>query len=498
MTDMENKAADSDDLARGLQKAADDAKLNLDAPLKAIIDSWSLNAGIPLVKVTLNETSNELKFSQSRFLATSETTVTFPNEKDVWLIPMTVTTTSKPKVNTTTPQFWLQTEETSARSGTNGLEWKSGDWVLVNAGATAYVRVHYDAPLLELLIAKLESETFEEIDQFSRAQIVDDALAFGKADILDYVKVLRLLRFLSKERNFMVWVTSSNGLRYLNNLLSDTEFYPWFSLYVQDLVAPLYKDVGIHDLGNVETLGEKRAREVAIEWACRTGVESCLKEATTRLENVVYNRQQQIEPNLQGVLECAAMRKVSTEFFLQAWTLMQTLDAGAEKNRLISALGCSQDSEQQQIYLNSTISATPPPPVWTASERNAALRSVYENERNGLLNAIEFLLDNYAEVKRLYPNNAISTAATNMAGYVSSTENSAKYEELLTKARTEGDLTDTQVTNLKGIAAMNLKWLEANEEEIKEYLAQLYSSSGRFTVSLLLVFAITLKSLFFS
>lgn len=473
LTEMENKAADSDDLARGLQEAVDEAKLVIGADLKDIIDSWSLNAGLPVLHVSIDQEKNQLNFKQARYLASNETVPTIKNEVDEWLIPVTMISSQKPKLNTSIPEFWVKTKE-----ATRSYEWKFKDWVLINVDAAGYYRVHYDETMYAALAAKLQSDSYQEIPPFSRTQLIDDALAFGKSDDLDYVTIFKLLRYLSKERNFQTWVTASNGLTYLNNLLSDSDSYNYFVRFVNELVSPLYEQAGIRDRGNTETLGDKRAREVAVEWACRTGDKNCIAEARSRLEAALRGDDQPIEPNLQGILECAALRQVSEDEFDLVWVRMQTTQVTGERSRLLTALGCTQNSDQQVLYLNSTIATGTPVPNYTQNERLSVLRAVYRNERYGLENAIMFWLQNYAEVKRQYPANFIRNTFTDMAGYVSSDKTFERFSELLVKARTEGDITEQEVTRYGEIAMLNVKWIENNENEIGNYFRELFTNGA--------------------
>lgn len=491
LTEMENKAASPDDLARNLQKAVDESDVHIGETVQDIIDSWSLNAGLPILHVSLDTEINELQFTQERFLISKDIQVRFPNEKDEWFIPISLTSATQPKLNSSVPQFWIKSKSGSKRTSAE-TNWGIEDWILVNVGATGYYRVNYDDELWARLITKLSSGSFEDIPLYSRTQILDDAFSFGRAEMLDYATILKLTRYLSQETHYLPWSIGSQSLAYLDRLLLDSEVESYFNVFIRDLSENLYQSVGVKDRGNLDTYGDKVARNWAVYWACKAGVPSCITEARNRLNSSYYDPNESIELELEGTLQCAALRQVSDDEFDLVWSRMQVTKDANERLNLINALGCTVKSNQQVIYLNSTIADGTAAPNYTPSERYNILSAVYKTNRLGLINSINFISENYDQVKKLYSTNAIPFILNGMSFYISSEQSFNRFQDLLSLAQVKGDINSEESQAIKGLAELNIEWIKNNEEEVFTYLRSLYSGSVSVTIlsTSLLVFGI--------
>lgn len=481
LTNKQNQAANSDDLAEGLQTSISANRINLDGlTMKEIIDSWSLTAGVPLVEVTLNTAENQLVFTQSRFLTSPNLPQVYANNLDTWLIPLSIATASNPSQDGIA-QKYLKEKQTVLSLNDSPRKWIAGDWVLVNTDGAGYYRVKYDVNLLKRLIDKLNSKNFQDINHFARTQLIDDSFALSKAGKLDFTTILELLNYLKQERHFLPWVTASRVLIYFNFLLADSANYELFSRFVQDLVTPLYQHYGNKDFGNVEPYGDKRAREIGISWACRTGEEKCIQEAKDRVNTSLKTGSRYIEPDLQYILYCAALRQGSDAEFQYAFKRVFTIKGYNQRQRIFTALGCTQNSTQQQIYLQSTIVEGSQSAAYQGSERNTVLNSVANNERGGVLNVIEFLDQNYEAVEKVFGTGTVRSRISSLAYSIASNKTFEKYQVLIQNAKNRGDLFDEEITILNGIVNLNFNWIEANDKEITSYLQELYKTSSSST-----------------
>ena len=93
----------------------------------------------------------------------------------------------------------------------------------------------------------------------SRAQIIDDAINLAKSGHLDYQTALSVTGYLSKEVEYVPWVSALNGLSYINTMLKRTAAYgefkksvfsffkqkeAFFFRYMLRLVDPIYRKLG--------------------------------------------------------------------------------------------------------------------------------------------------------------------------------------------------------------------------------------------------------------
>lgn len=108
--------------------------------VKDVMDTWTLQTGYPEVNVTRNYGTQEVEFSQKRFVYISgnknkkrNAIVEKPQEKPLWWIPLSYTTSRKLDFNATQPATWMRkTEKLSVSS----IDIEPDEWLLVNIQQT--------------------------------------------------------------------------------------------------------------------------------------------------------------------------------------------------------------------------------------------------------------------------------------------------------------------------------------------------------------------------
>ncbi len=87
---------------------------------------------------------------------------------------------------------------------------------------TGFYRVLYDKANWDLLKAELKTSSFPDI---IRAQLLDDALFFGRKGLLDYSFALDMTKHLADFRfkKYEVWAPVLRHLSYIRNLISIDE-----------------------------------------------------------------------------------------------------------------------------------------------------------------------------------------------------------------------------------------------------------------------------------
>ena len=94
------------------------------------------------------------------------------------------------------------------------------EWIIANVQHTAFTRVNYDKNNWKLLQNQLESD-FSLIDSISRAQLIDDAAALGRAQYIDQLVFLNITKYLVNETNPQPFIPAINALSYFDNMLDD-------------------------------------------------------------------------------------------------------------------------------------------------------------------------------------------------------------------------------------------------------------------------------------
>ena len=94
---------------------------------------------------------------------------------------------------------------------------------------TGYYRVNYDYQNWKLIIEQLLKD-HTVIPVSNRAQILNDAFNLARADQLDYGTVLRLARYLKKEKDYLPWKAALDAFSFLNSMLQRTSSYEIFKV----------------------------------------------------------------------------------------------------------------------------------------------------------------------------------------------------------------------------------------------------------------------------
>lgn len=194
-------SAEQDELWHFLTEAGHSAGvLPKDVTVKAIMDTWTLQIGYPVLNVMRSYDDDEsVEFRQEKFNLITPTKTAEP--EPLWWIPITYTHGGALRFNDTRPHHWLP--KTKAVTLT-GLKVPSNEWLLVNVQETGYYRVNYDIRNWDMITKHLMHEKkFKEIAPANRAQLIDDVLNLANGGYLSYGIALNVTRYLKHEVDFV-------------------------------------------------------------------------------------------------------------------------------------------------------------------------------------------------------------------------------------------------------------------------------------------------------
>ncbi|KAK7065753.1 Endoplasmic reticulum aminopeptidase 1 [Halocaridina rubra] len=141
--------------------------------IKGIMDTWTLQAGFPLISITLQ--NGHVTANQSRFLVCEEN-VTDPNEPlnstigYKWHVPLTYITNLNPN---SSEMYWMNLTDIEF------MVPREVKWIKFNAGQRGFYRVSYDEAGWSSLINVLQTE-HETLSAADRASLIDDAFTLVK------------------------------------------------------------------------------------------------------------------------------------------------------------------------------------------------------------------------------------------------------------------------------------------------------------------------------
>nr|XP_045613537.1 aminopeptidase N-like [Procambarus clarkii] len=327
--------AEQDDLWLHLTQAAhEDGSLPEDLSVKAIMDSWTLQAGYPVITVVRNDTCATL--TQELFYLGETNTSSQPG----WWVPVSYTTQVKPDFQHTQPQLWMtQDRKPVAIPGLPNLT----HWILVNIQESGYYRVNYDSLTWQLLTAQLASN-HTIIHLANRAQLLDDALTLAQAGLLDYSTALTATSYLEKEEDLVPWQAAFLSFNYLIDMFERTAGYGVLREYMRTLLVPLYDSVGFEEDPSDSHVKQFK-RMLALRYACRLQHQPCVDNATRLYAAwMLSSANESVVPaNAQKTVMCTGISGGGEAAWAAAWTRYTGSNVGSERVVLLSAMGCTKE-----------------------------------------------------------------------------------------------------------------------------------------------------------
>ena len=175
--------------------------------VSGVMSTWTKQMGYPYLKVVSETwTATELKVTLEQDWFLSDGTVS--PDSPVWSIPLLFATPAG--ASTKAQLMTTKQQEFSVPLSA------AGDWVKINAGQKALVRVLHSAQMTERLKAGLKSGSVSPVD---RAAVLLDSYALVKAGFAPPENVIEVLRALDNESSSIVWAAIQAVLSGLHLLL---------------------------------------------------------------------------------------------------------------------------------------------------------------------------------------------------------------------------------------------------------------------------------------
>jgi aminopeptidase N len=153
------------------------------------------------------------------------------------------------------------------------------------------------------------------------------------------------------------------------------------------LIEPIYKSLGINNIQDEPYL-DRLARNIAVKWACYVGVDECIQSTTGRIKEFIA-LDKTFDIDLQSVGFCAGMRHTEQDTFNDFLTKMLRSTDQVERNFMIAAMGCAQNSSLLNEFLTTSIAQTGV--TYSNSERLRVVTAVSEGGIVGVRAIMNFL-----------------------------------------------------------------------------------------------------------
>ncbi|XP_068081869.1 uncharacterized protein [Anabrus simplex] len=462
--------ATADDLSAGLQQAVDeDGALPNGPAVKDFVNSWTVQAGYPVVTVTRDYTTGTAVIQQAPFVLDDS----FEESERQWYVPVSYTTSQELEFSNTKPNVWLIPGNNTTLQGLPGDD----QWIILNKQAAGYFRVNYDKQNWKLLEEQLNSEDVK-IPLLNRLQITNDIQNLMAAGLVDVETAMGITEYLKRETDPLAWKVAFIGLEDLYNKISGSPYLPALKAFYLRLIDKFYNTVGF-----TQQPGESHLmtliRPKLLHWACRLGHDGCVHAAARTVGMMRRaNHEMSIDEELRDTLYCAGVRNDGESTWNWVWSLYQNSDNVKERQKLLRALGCTIDTKLISRLLHLSI------------EEKSGLRpedrlNVFSAACNGqdasscdqtlkfVAARIHYLANQFGEYE------SVATVLHRIASKLKTQEQLNFLRHIIMKNKDHLSVADAITTSALDLAKRNVEWLKGKGAGIINWLAKQESASAR-------------------
>nr|XP_012773537.2 endoplasmic reticulum aminopeptidase 1 [Maylandia zebra] len=232
--------------------------------VRAIMDTWTLQEGFPLVTVEVR--GREVRLSQERYLKTDDPS---PSEGFLWQIPLTYKTSASNTVH----RFLLKTK-------TDVLFLpEEVDWVKFNVDMSGYYMVHYAGEGWNSII-KLLQHSHTALSGNDRANLIHNVFQLVSIEKVRLDTALELSLYLSRETKIMAVTQGFGELVPLYKLMEKRDMKVLenqMKSYIVDLFQDLIDQQEWNDSGSVS---QRVLRSYLLLFSCVRNYAPCVTKAT--------------------------------------------------------------------------------------------------------------------------------------------------------------------------------------------------------------------------
>ncbi|ODN01106.1 Aminopeptidase N [Orchesella cincta] len=416
LTKFEYNNAQQDDLFQVIDDQATSLP-GTDLTMKAVMDTWTLQSGFPVLYVSRTEGSGSITFRQAKFKTDLN------NDDDPtpssWDIPISLYLPTDVQVNTSAV-LWLKKDAPIEFFSIANVQ-----WFIINPRQTGYYRVNYNRASIRPIIEQLHTN-HEAFDPQTRSALIDDNLNLAYAGYSDLTDALNLTMYLKNERHLVPWTTFVTNMAKPYRFLSRTAGLSAFKKYIVGLIKDTLTEINIDPQPNEPIGNATILRNKLFEWACNLDDSECIQYSKNKFAQWMTDPSNNtiIFPDLRPFVYCAAVANGGDAEWDFALAQYSAANREVTKTNLIRSLACSKSVFRLARFGVSMISSV----ITTLSN---TLNKAYD-----ITDIQRFIRDNEPALQPV--NGTLQTAIGNI-------ENNIKWSITLT-ATPDQPLTVTGVT----------------------------------------------------
>ena len=351
-------------------------------PVSKIMEAWIKNAGYPYLELEIDRSKDihEILVSQKRFTYTQSLISKDCNQ--IWPTPINIIDSDGK-----TKMYLL--EEQSRKITIPKIT--PNKWLKFNIEQTGFYRVLYTQTELCLLNKAVEQKQLGPAD---RLGLISDTFAMVQARLAPASTFLLQCEAYTNETSQPVWSELLYGLRYIQNLIYQQEYYDDFTEYCRHILKDIQSSIGWNTNRNDDHLTSLLRSQILLSAGQFEDLE-VLGKAKHELNNSL-DTGNQIPANLRKAIYVLAAKQGDKTLYDTFWNLHSKSNLQEEKVRLLSGLTQFQDSE----FIEKTLRMTLSDKVRTHEAISVIVQS--SGTHIGRKLAWRFIKENWKELDRRY------------------------------------------------------------------------------------------------
>ncbi|XP_069748207.1 endoplasmic reticulum aminopeptidase 2-like isoform X2 [Narcine bancroftii] len=422
--------------------------------IKEIMNTWTLQKGIPVIIVERNGTS--VRLQQERFLKgilPEDSSWASLQSGYLWHVPLTYITSNSKTIG----RHLLKT-----KSGHIELE-REAQWVKFNVDMNGYYIVHYTSGGWDALI-NLLNRNHTLLSQKDRANLLHDAFQLVSAGKLSLDRALDLTRYLRHERKSIPVLKGVGYLEVFYRMVvkrNITDVATNLKNYILQFFKQLIDSQSWSDDG---TVSDRLLRSSLLELVCDLEYHPCVQKASTyfnqwRKSNGTINLPTDV---LEIVYSVGAQSSDGWDYLLTKY--MQSV-SGTEKSKILSALASTRNPEKLAWLLELSLQGD-----IIKLQNLAHVVVTVSRKPHGQLLAWNFLKKNWSKLMEKFElgSSTVRWLVIGVTSQLSSQEELEEVEMFFDSIKEQSSqLRCTQIA--KENIHKNIKWLERNLDILREW-----------------------------
>lgn len=423
--------------------------------LTAMMNTWTLQKGIPLVTVTRK--GSHLLLRQDRFLRTvmpSDPLWSSFQEGFLWHIPLTYKTDASDTVH----RHLMTTRTDSIHVG------EEVSWVKVNSDMTGYYLVHYEDDGWDK-ITKLLMENHTALSFKDRTHLIHNVFHLVSAGYLQLNTALDLIGYLPLETHI---VPLLQGLGYLETFYqmvekrNEVELVKNLAMYILRFFRAVIDQQTWTDDGSVS---ERRLRSAILSLACRLEDPQCLDQARQRFKDWLWSNGTLNLPTdvASTIYSVGAKNDLGWTSLLQIYKTSLSEDS---KSKILSALTRTGDTNKLNRLLELGLEGK----VIRSQDLSHVIMMVARNPRGHYL-AWNFVKKNWDTLVQKFQlgSSCIRNILVGTSGLFSTEDELANVRSFFESIKEQAlQLRATQLA--LDLVQKNIRWFKRNEETLRNWL----------------------------